>query len=463
MSRDSITTAETDQADTFENVKNLLETYAALLRDISGKQDDLSTDLDSFKDNLDLLSDKVDQLQIQGLQGPVPPNGQQDILDAIKSEIESAREKLEAGKTDAGRATEAEPAISSSFASALTITSKLFPIMLSGTMIVSAHTLASQARTISTIARKLELHIPLTEQLADQRSAGTGRTKGNAEDFRKSHSSATTDAIDFERPAIGPDPRIYKGNLQQKPLTTMCRVWEERASQSQETQVRGKHANDQRSRSCDTHLHKTVEQSEGCPDYQPWDRIWDPLIASLVQWEPTANEKSPPDIDRFVRKPPSSTSPLRDPPPTQTQDPSDSSPLVCQVTSCEWIFSHTHNVQSHSTTPSSSWSAATGARTYYRDLDRKGRVNKLSLSKSSRFIDDQDEYQRSTLGNSSPRSAAGGARTHYRGPDGRDRVNKLSHSESSRFINDQGPRKPSTLKNKRMSTQSLRGVSKRSE
>ena len=433
-------------------MKNLLETYAALLRDISGKQNDLSTDLDSFKDNQYLLSDKVDQLQIQGLQGPVPMNGQQGILDAIKSEIVSVREKLAAGKTDAGRPTETEPAISSSFASALTITSKLFPIMLSGTMIVSAHTLASQARTISTIARKLELHIPLTEQLADQRSAGTGRTKGNAEDFRKSHSSATTDAIVFERPAIGPDPRIYEGNLHKKPLTTMCRMPEEIASQSQETQVRGKHANDQRSRSCDTHLHnKTVEQSEGCPDHQPWDRIWDPLIASLVQWEPIANEKSPPDIDRFVRKPPSSTSPLRDPPPTQTQNPSDSSPLVCQVTSCEWIFAHTHNVQSHSTTPSSSWSAAGGARTYYRDLDRKGRVNKLSLSKSSRFIDDQDEYQRSTLGNSSPRSAAGGARTYYRGPDGRGRVNNVSYSESSRFFDNQDAWKPSTLKNKRMS------------
>lgn len=390
MNRDSITTAETHQADNFENMKNLLEDYATLLRDISGKQHDLSTDLDSFKDNLDLLSDKVDRLQIQGLQGAVPMNGQQDILDAIKSEIVSVRENLAAGKTHAGRPTEAEPAISSSFASALTMISKLFPIMLSGTMILSAHTLASQARNISTIAGKLELHVPLTEQLADQRSPGTARTKGNAEDFRKSHSSATTDAIDFERLAIGPDPGIHESNLYKEPLTTLCRVPEERASQSQESQVRGKHANDQRSRSCDTHLHnKTVEQSEGCPDHQPWNRIWDSSMASLVQWKPTCHQDSPWELDGLKRNRFSGTSPRQNRRPIQMQNLSNSSPLVCQVNNCERICAPIHNVQSHSKTHSPPLSTG-GPRTYYRGPDGRDRVSKLSLSKSSRFLDDQD-------------------------------------------------------------------------
>ena len=138
----------------------------------------------------------------------------QDMLDEIKSEIVMVRENLATRETDVGETTKTEPGISDSFTSDLAITSNLFAVMLSGTMIMLAHKLARQARHMSTVARNFEVDVPLREHQVDQRSVDTGRSIRNDRDFGKSCSSALTDAVDFGRSALGSEASTYRSNLQ---------------------------------------------------------------------------------------------------------------------------------------------------------------------------------------------------------------------------------------------------------
>ena len=87
----------------------------------------------------------------------------------LKSEIITVRENLATRETDVGESTKPDLAISDSFTSALAITSNLFAVILSGTMIMSAHKLARQARNITTVARNFELDVPLREHLVDRK------------------------------------------------------------------------------------------------------------------------------------------------------------------------------------------------------------------------------------------------------------------------------------------------------
>ncbi|CAD6591630.1 MAG: hypothetical protein ASARMPREDX12_005284 [Alectoria sarmentosa] len=156
---DSITTAETDRADHVENLKNLFEAHTPLLRSIIGNQHGLFIDLGSCKDNLGTLREKVDDSMTQGAEASVKLDAQQEIFEALRLETGSLRERLVAEETNARESHPTRPANSSSFISALAITSNLAPLVLSGTMIVSAYTLANRAREMSTIARKIEIHV----------------------------------------------------------------------------------------------------------------------------------------------------------------------------------------------------------------------------------------------------------------------------------------------------------------
>lgn len=111
----------------------------------------------------------IDQSQTQGAGSAIPIYDPQDMLDEIKSEIVKVRETLATLETDVGETTKAELAISDSFTSALAITSNLFAVILSGTMIMSAHRSAHQARSITTIARNFEFDVPLREDLVDRK------------------------------------------------------------------------------------------------------------------------------------------------------------------------------------------------------------------------------------------------------------------------------------------------------
>ena len=177
------------------------------------------------------MQGNIDQSQTQGAGAPIPMNDPQDMLDEIKSEIVMVRENSATRETDVGKTTKTEPAIPDSFTSALAITSNLFAVMLSGTMIMSAHKLARQARDMSTVARNFEADVPLREHLVDQWSVGTGLSVKKDRDFGKGYSSALTDAVDLGRSALGSETRTYQGKIHKDPSTAFRRLRDERASQ----------------------------------------------------------------------------------------------------------------------------------------------------------------------------------------------------------------------------------------
>ena len=248
----------------------------------------------SCKDNLDSLLEKVSLLQTQGAGASVHMDDHQATLEAIKSEVELLKEGFAAGDTDVTESTPTDQAISSSFKSALVITSNLVLLVLSGTTIASAHALAIQARNMSVIVRQLELNVLPVEQSVDQPLTRTGGPAKETEDSKKSCGFAITNAIDTGRPVIGSDARTYKGNVCEDSLTAVMLLQEGRASQSQsqQTQNQGKHTEIQYSQSCDSHLrNEAVEQSETCPDQELWNCIWDSKEKLPVQSDPHADDK----------------------------------------------------------------------------------------------------------------------------------------------------------------------------
>ena len=219
--------AETDRADSHENLKTLFEALAPLLHDIIGKQHEVSADVTSYKDSLNILQEKMDQLQTTGAVGSVLVDDQKAILDAIRSEIDLMRDGLADRDTSTRDSTHTEPAKSSSFfASAWAITSNLGALMLSGTMIASAHIVATQARDLTTIARRFEFQPLLMEQSIDKHSASTKRP--------------SKEEGDSEGPTIRSNSTIDKTNVYKTPLTAMYYSREIRANQSRETEYQGR-------------------------------------------------------------------------------------------------------------------------------------------------------------------------------------------------------------------------------
>ena len=255
----------------------------------------------------------IDQSQTQGTGARIPIYDPQGMLDEIKSEIVMVRENLETRETDAGESTKTEPAISDSFTSALAITSNLFAVILSGTMIMSAHELARQARDISTVAGNFEADVLLREHLVDQRSLNNQRSIRKDRSFGKSCSATLTDAVDGGRSVLGSETRTFRGNNYKKPPTALRPLRNERASKIQETETHGKVTSDNFSTSGDVHIQtSTAEQSESCADQQSWDGIWNSSTNSPLQQKPTAEEGRQPDVDHSARKVSSGNSPLRD-------------------------------------------------------------------------------------------------------------------------------------------------------
>ncbi len=364
MNGDSITTAETDRADNVENLKILLEAHAPLLHNIIGRQCQASADIASCKDDLDSLLDKVSQLQTQGAAASVPLNDHQDILEAIKSEVELLKERFAAGDTDATESTPTDQAISSSFKSALVITSNLVLLVLSGTTIASAHALANQARNMSVIARRFELNVLPVEQSVDKPLAS-------------SRSSAITNAIDTGRPAIGSDARTYKGNVCGHSPTAVMLSQEDRDSQSQSQQTKNhdKRNENQCSPSCDSHLgNEAAEQSELCPDRKSWNRVWDSATELPVPSDPLADDKKQFDLENAVSIAPSNNSLSQDQILTPMKGSIDSSSLSCQFTGSKRICASALDLESHTKThlPPRSTSHYTGP-------PGMGRASKMSL------------------------------------------------------------------------------------
>ena len=294
-------------------MKTLLEAHAALLYDSTGKQSELAENLASCEDKLDAMQLSINQIRTQGAGAPILLYDPQDMLDEIKSEIVMVRETLATRETDVGESNETGPAVSDSFTSAFAITSNLFAVMLSGTMIMSAHKLARQARDMSTVARNFEADVPLREHLVDQRSVRTGRSIRKDRDFGESCSSALTDAAGVGGSALGSEARTYQGSIYKKQPTALRRSPDERASIIEENETHSKVTRESYLTSGDVHIQTgTAEQSESCADQQSWDGIWNSSAISPLQQEPTAEEGRQPDVDYSVRKVSSSSSRLRD-------------------------------------------------------------------------------------------------------------------------------------------------------
>ena len=290
-------------------MKNLLEAHAALLHESTGKQYELAEDLASCKDKLDAMQVNTDDPQSQGGGAPIPTYDPQNMLDEIKSEMVKVNENLAKRQTDIRETTKTEPAISDSFTSALGITSNLFAVLLSGTMIMSAHDLGCQARDMSTVARNFEVDDQLREHLVDERSVDTGRSIRKNGDFGKRCSATLTDAVDLGRPALGSETRTCQGSIYEEPPTTLRYLRDERACKVQETETHEKVTNDNCSTSSDTRIQiSTAEQSEECADRKSWDGIWDSSTISPLQQKPTAEEGKRLDADISAKKVSSSNS-----------------------------------------------------------------------------------------------------------------------------------------------------------
>ena len=233
-----MTIAETDRADNNSNLKTLYEAQELLLHDIIGKQHEVSTNLISCKDSLDALQDKIDQSQTPNAAGPASVDDQKVILNAIKSEIEQVKDGLADSNTNTRDSTTVEPGNYSNFASALTITSNLAALMISGTMIASARALATQAREMSTIARRFEVHCPPIEQSTDQQSISTTRPSKEPVEFANGSDRVIADAVDPEQFPLDSDPGSCKSDVHESSSPAVCHSQEERAEQSQEIQMK---------------------------------------------------------------------------------------------------------------------------------------------------------------------------------------------------------------------------------
>ena len=239
-----MTIAETDRAGNIGNLRILFDAQAPLLHDIIGKQHEVSTDIASCKDSLDALQEKIDLSQTPGAAGSAIVDEQKEILDAIKSEIGLVRDELADRDTNVRESTHIEPANSSSFASALAITSTLASLMLSGTMIASAHTLTTQARDMSTIARRFEVHSLPMKVAIDQLSASTKRPSKEAKNFVNSSGQVIADDVDSERPTLHLDSGSGKSDAYKTSLTAVYHSQKGRANQPCETKNQSKVTND---------------------------------------------------------------------------------------------------------------------------------------------------------------------------------------------------------------------------
>ena len=334
------------------------------------------------------LWERVDQLQIPDSGTSVNVDDQQRILEAIRLEIRSVLENVVAKETNAKGSNPTEPVISNSSSPASTITSGLVALLLSGTVIASTQKLANQARDLSMIARKLEIHVPPAEQLLDRPSISSGGPAGRAKQLTKSCCSAVTDPIDLGQPSIAFDARTYTSEGYEKSLAAACCSQEGRTGKLRETPHQGKDTKNQTSSSCGLHLRSEMaKQSDIYPDEQPWNLIWESSTALPVEKNPVANEKKQPSTDTSVRIPTSSKPLLRGQPPIQMQDSLDSSDLACRFPGCEHVCALSHELKSHPKTHFPPLSIGGASYVHTGGQRCRGRASKLSLSRSGHYND----------------------------------------------------------------------------
>lgn len=163
----------------------MYEAHTTLLENIGRRQDGVSEDLSKYSDNLDALQENFDSLHLEGGRASIQSEEQKRILEAIQQKIESMKTDPEMPSTLDENKT------SNVFTKALVVTTNRVSLVLSGAMFTSAHTLASQARDMSTIARRFESRPPFIEQPPEENEA-----------IMTSSRIALSKAVDSGRPAL---------------------------------------------------------------------------------------------------------------------------------------------------------------------------------------------------------------------------------------------------------------------
>ena len=153
--RESVTAAETDRSAFAESLKDKCLALDTKLQDIKCHQEEAKVQLNTQMDGLGTLQgttsknlDLVEQTQVKLDEQRKTVQGIQEELGQLKGKYGDSESGLRSGSP-------AEPLGLDRPTMALGLASRILTLVLSGSMIVSAHTLANQAREISKITKQL--------------------------------------------------------------------------------------------------------------------------------------------------------------------------------------------------------------------------------------------------------------------------------------------------------------------
>ena len=153
--RESVTAAETDRSAFVESLKDKCLALDTKLQDIKCHQEEAKVQLSTQMDDLGTLQgttsrnlDLVEQTQVK-------LDEQRKTVQGIQEELGQLKGKYGDGESGPRSGSPAEPLGLDKPTMALGLASRILTLVLSGSMIVSAHTLANQAREISKITKQL--------------------------------------------------------------------------------------------------------------------------------------------------------------------------------------------------------------------------------------------------------------------------------------------------------------------
>ena len=109
----------------------------------------MSTRLSACKDDLDEMMGRMDVSSTQNADIQLKLDKQTATLDEVRSDIDQLKEKLEREQTQVQNRNRAERRDLEKAISALTITSTIFTLAVSGTIFVSIHDIATKAADLS--------------------------------------------------------------------------------------------------------------------------------------------------------------------------------------------------------------------------------------------------------------------------------------------------------------------------
>lgn len=162
--RESVTAAETDRA---SNTKVIVEqghiivekgrATTRLLEEVRNDQKESNVHLELQTKGLDTLQAKADQATGSLGQSQIMLGEQRTTIEGIHLDIGDIKQKMSDGNAEMSSLSLEESSELGTPTLTLGALSKILSFILSGTMVISAHVLATQARELSQISKKLVL------------------------------------------------------------------------------------------------------------------------------------------------------------------------------------------------------------------------------------------------------------------------------------------------------------------